>query len=111
MRPALRGEMEQVLQWQEKVKHASGVAEELCQGMEDEVRSHALAQLQPAMQASVDIAQARAKAAIARLSRGHPDVERLVQEAEAEKQHSAALMTAVEQAQLRIVSAAYVTVR
>ncbi|MDA3962095.1 MAG: helicase-related protein [Planctomycetota bacterium] len=110
MRPLLGGKHEQVLGWQGRVDTAYAAAERLCAGLLEQERDDALTALEPALQAQAKLLATQYASARHRLGNAHPDVDRVAEEAMQEKILTDALLAAVQGAELRIASAAYLIV-
>lgn len=110
MRSMLEGKLQQILDWQQRVDVGTEAAQNYAAKQVEAEREQALQQLQERCERDMAIMNAQAETAVARFGRGHPDTERLREEAEQCKLESEAYLSAVRNAHLSISSIAYIIV-
>ena len=110
MRPLLEGRLQQVVGWQDRIKKAWSSVAELQVNELNRLKTDGLAKLRPALSAQVEVAIAQAANAARRLGTAHQDTERLQEEAFDEQEQQKVLLQALENAELRVASVAYLVV-
>jgi hypothetical protein len=110
MRSVIDGKLQSIVDWQARIDQGMAVATEYAEACVAGERAAALERLRERCERDMAVMDAQAATAIARFGRGHPDTERLREEAEQCKLESAAYLSAVENARLSIASVAYVVV-
>jgi hypothetical protein len=110
MRSMLEGKLQQILDWQQRIDISMGQAEQLAVVQVEDERRDALEKLQQRCDRDMAVMNAQAETAVARFGRGHPDTERLREEADQCKLESEAYLSAIRNAKLSIASVAYIIV-
>lgn len=110
MRSVIDGKLQSIVDWQGRIDQVMALAAQHAEERVASEREAAFQKLQERCERDMAVMNAQAETGVARFGRGHPDTERLREEAEQCRVESEAYLAAVKNAHLSIASVAYVVV-